>query len=86
MIPEKSKTIIQSIIDGFLTGFLAVGAAFGILAALFGVTLLLSLPTYWLWNWLMPAIFNLPEITWWQAWGLTCLCSILFKTNVTTKQ
>lgn len=32
-----------------------------------------------LWNWLMPAIFNLPTISFWQAWGLLVLSSILFK-------
>lgn len=31
-----------------------------------------------LWNWLMPAIFGLPAITFWQAFGLLALCKILF--------
>lgn len=31
----------------------------------------------WLWNWLMPAIFALPELTFWQAVGLLVLCRIL---------
>jgi len=32
-----------------------------------------------LWNWLMPAIFGLTKLTYWQAWGLLILSSILFK-------
>ncbi len=32
-----------------------------------------------LWNWLMPAIFGLPEVTYWQAVGLFILCHLLFK-------
>jgi len=32
-----------------------------------------------LWNWLMPVIFGLVKITYWQAWGLTILCNCLFK-------
>ncbi|HKJ86096.1 MAG TPA: hypothetical protein VKA06_08465 [Spirochaetia bacterium] len=32
-----------------------------------------------LWNWLMPEIFGLTRITYWQAWGLFLLFSILFK-------
>jgi hypothetical protein len=40
-------------------------------------------PLMWLWNWLMPIIFNLPQITFWQAVGLNLLSSILFKTNIT---
>jgi hypothetical protein len=32
-----------------------------------------------LWNWLMPEIFKLPLIGFWQAWGLVLLSAILFK-------
>ena len=31
-----------------------------------------------LWNWLMPALFGWPAITFWQALGLMALCRILF--------
>ncbi len=31
-----------------------------------------------LWNWLMPGIFGLPLIRFWQAVGLMALCWILF--------
>jgi hypothetical protein len=31
-----------------------------------------------LWNWLMPALFGWPEVTFWQAVGLLALCRILF--------
>jgi len=31
-----------------------------------------------LWNWLVPAIFGLHMITFWQALGLLVLCRILF--------
>jgi len=31
-----------------------------------------------LWNWLMPALFELPVITFWQALGLLVLSRILF--------
>ena len=32
----------------------------------------------WLWNWLMPAIFHLGLITYWQAVGLAILGRLLF--------
>lgn len=35
--------------------------------------------TMWLWNWLMPAIFHLPAIGFWQAIGILILAQILFK-------
>ncbi|MFH1214647.1 MAG: hypothetical protein V1681_11200 [Candidatus Neomarinimicrobiota bacterium] len=47
----------------------AVGAFF------FGFILML------LWNWLMPMIFGLPNITFWQGWGLVLLTHILFKSG-----
>ena len=31
-----------------------------------------------LWNWLMPDLFHLPAISFWQAAGLLLLCKILF--------
>lgn len=31
-----------------------------------------------LWNWLMPELFGLPTITFWQAAGILLLCKILF--------
>ena len=35
--------------------------------------------TMWLWNWLMPEIFKLPAIGFWQAVGILLLAQILFK-------
>jgi hypothetical protein len=31
-----------------------------------------------LWNWLVPTLFGLPQVTFWQALGLLALCRILF--------
>ena len=31
-----------------------------------------------LWNWILPALFGWPEITFWQGLGLLVLCRILF--------
>jgi hypothetical protein len=35
----------------------------------------------WLWNWLMPALFGLHTVTFWQAIGLLALCRVLFGGN-----
>jgi hypothetical protein len=40
-----------------------------------------ALPTMLLWNWLMPVLFHLPEIGFWQAVGLLFLCGFLFKSS-----
>lgn len=51
-------------------GFVILGAG---AIALFGWIIMA------LWNWLMPDIFGLKEISYWQAWGLFLLSSLLFK-------
>lgn len=40
--------------------------------------LILGLPLMALWNWLMPMLFGLAKITFWQAIGLNILAGILF--------
>lgn len=39
--------------------------------------------TKWLWNWIMPDLFSLPEINYWKALGLQLLSFVLFR-NVPT--
>ena len=42
---------------------------------------LLGLLVMLLWNWVMPDVFGLPQITYWQGWALVLLAHILFKTG-----
>ena len=46
--------------------------------------LLFGGPLMILWDWLMPTLFGLPEITFWQACGLQLLATILFKSTTLT--
>ena len=56
------------------------------LALIVFVSFLLSLPVMLLWDAVMPEIFTgLHEITWLQAWGLSLLCGLLFKSHTTKK-
>lgn len=57
-----------------------VVAALAILALAF-VAIIGAIPVYFLWNWLMPDLFELPHLTFWQAWGIFWLASILFKSH-----
>ena len=43
--------------------------------------LIMSLPVMLLWDWLMPELFGLKEITWLQAWGLLALTGLLFRSS-----
>ena len=48
--------------------------------------MLLGFPLQLLWNWLMPSIFGLKYITFWEAVGLNTISSILFKSNINIKK
>lgn len=52
------------------------------------VVLLMSLlvwPIMWLWNWIMPIVFGLPILTYWQTFALWMLSGVFFKNfNITT--
>ena len=50
------------------------------------IIVLLGYPVMLLWNWLMPEIFGLSEITFWQAIGLNILCTILFRPSINIKK
>lgn len=66
---------------------LIVSAVLLMVAIAFGVSLILAIPTMLLWDWLMPQIFGLKEITFMQAWGINWLCAILFKnTNTSSRE
>jgi hypothetical protein len=59
-----------------ITRIIGLGLGGVFLAALFA--LLLGVVVQWLWNWLMPAIFGLKPITFWQAVGLLFLAKLFF--------
>jgi hypothetical protein len=52
--------------------FVLVPPALALVIAIFGEVVM------HLWNWLVPALFGLHMITFWQALGLLVLCRILF--------
>jgi hypothetical protein len=64
----EDRNIGQKILMGIGFAILGVGLLF-----LFGFV------TMRLWNWLMPEIFGLTRITYWQSWGLLVLSFIFFK-------
>ena len=49
------------------------------------IGLIIGIPTMILWNWLMPDIFGVKEITFFQAWGLYILAGLLFKSSSSSK-
>lgn len=64
---ETAKRGIKKVL--MVIGFVILGIA---LCILFGFVLM------WLWNWLMPMIFGLTELTYWQAVGVFILAKLIF--------
>jgi hypothetical protein len=63
----EDRTIPEKVL--VVIGFVILGIG---LLFLFGYVVML------LWNWLMPEIFGLKTLTYWQAWGILALSCILF--------
>ena len=64
----------------------AIGAAITAIATVILLGFLTGLFVELLWNWIVPEIFGLPRIGFWQAWGLLVLSGMLFgsRTRVET--
>jgi len=62
-----------------------VGTVFLALLIAFGLSIVFAIPVWLLWNWLMPLIFGVTKLTLIQAWGVTFLSSLLFKSGRTSK-
>lgn len=45
--------------------------------AITGLAILFGFVIMWLWNWLMPEVFGLPALNYWQAVGLFILLKLL---------
>ena len=50
-----------------------IGYALVLILTVFGIQLL--------WNWLMPELFGVQEVNFWQACGIYVLSNLLFKKN-----
>jgi hypothetical protein len=40
---------------------------------------LYAFPVMWIWNWMMPELFGMPLLNFWQSFWGVFMCSILFK-------
>jgi hypothetical protein len=70
---------MQKIGTIFAALLLAAGLAF--LASV-----LIAYPVKWLWNWLLPEIFGLKEISALQAWGLVFLLNLMIPNRSRTEK
>jgi hypothetical protein len=54
-----------------------IAALIGFVLVAIGFVVIFTYPTMWLWNWLMPDTFGLPELTFWQTFGLLILARLI---------
>lgn len=73
------KTLVAAIV----TVVMAMGAVLAVLAVMAAC---FAFPVKWLWNYLMPGLFHLREITFWQALALNLLCGLLFRTKLNNEK
>lgn len=66
--------------------FTKISLVFTTIVIVIAMLILMAYPTMWLWNWLMPTIFGLTKITFWQAFGINLLSSLLFKSPNNVKK
>jgi len=59
--------------------FMRVGMILGGIVLAAALALLFGLVVMVLWNWIMPEVFGLNPLTYWQSWGIVLLAHILFK-------
>lgn len=67
-----------------------IGTIFAALLLALGLAFLASViiayPVKWLWNWLLPEIFGLKEISALQAWGLVFLLNLMIPNRNRTEK
>ena len=57
----------------------ALVISLGLIVVVLILGLIAAFPVMWLWNFVMPAVFGLTRITFWQAFALYVLSNLLFK-------
>ena len=87
-----NKTIVKKLMDIWedYTAGLAILATIAVMifaiAWTFGLMCLQSWVVMLLWNWVAVGLFGAPAISFWVAFGLRWLCSLLFKSKLTVNK
>lgn len=56
------------------------------IAVIFIVDLVMAWPLMYAWNFVIPGLFKLPVISYWQAFALLIVSSLLIKSHVTNSK
>lgn len=86
------ETVVEKIVDvwdDYSVGvaiLATVGIVIGAIALTFGVMCLQAWLVMLLWNWIAVGLFGAPVLSFWIAFGLRWLCSLLFKSKLTVNK
>lgn len=86
------ETVVEKIVDvwdDYSVGvaiLATVGIVIGAIALTFGVMCIQSWIVMLLWNWVAVGLFGAPALSFWVAFGLRWLCSLLFKSKLTVNK
>ena len=87
-----NKTIVKKLMDiweDYPTGlaiFAIIAVVIFAIAWTFGLMCLQSWIVMLLWNWVAVGLFGAPALSFWVAFGLRWLCSLLFKSKLTVNK
>ena len=59
-----------------VAGVIGMIVAVFVIAFLFGM--LMAWPLMWIWNWMMPDLFGMPTLTYWQAFWGSFMAKLIF--------
>lgn len=81
----------DAIVDVILAAFAALGIFIGVVGLIFVLGLLMAIPVYFLANILFSAafltfVFGTAKLSFWQAYGLSLITGLLFKSSNSTKE
>lgn len=87
-----NKTIVKKLMDiweDYPTGLAILAIIAVVICAIawtFGLMCLQSWIVMLLWNWVAVGLFDAPVLSFWVAFGLRWLCSLLFKSKLTVSK
>lgn len=87
-----NKTIVKKLMDiweDYPAGLAILATIAVVICAIawtFGLMCLWSWIVMLLWNWVAVGLFGAPALSFWVAFGLRWLCSLLFKSKLTVNK
>lgn len=82
---------MKSLTEVVVALFVALGALAGVIALIFGISLLFAIPVYLIVNYLfstsaLTAVFGCAKLTFWQAYWLSVLSGFVLRGTTSTKK